>query len=1565
MSNIKHMTIIGILSLFIFAPLISLFPVFSEDNNSDESFNKALETEEDLNTADVAGTDLYAEQISAYIAGSESIIRQSLFTNDTNIFSHFDANDPAFYKCNVLLSASNGIHPDMFPHILTDNIFGSSFSLSYNSFIGFLYYDNSLSAKDAYGRAERALEIIKRKFQIDLILVNSTQENFYPFVGYYPNWDVYFDEILQNFPMDGYWKALDVDRLKSDDYINNHHLSTTFLLINSLEMFEQGFNISTDQLNFNLDAVDLSYLENLEMEDLLNQMNTVLGGYGDIFGNLTDIFGYTANATASTEELEMLYELMGSFALANDSHYTTFMVQYEGYEEGITKIGANSYSFNLWDALGYKKGALGPSEKIYIALIGAFLSEIDVNILGTDIIDSTPDYFQFSDYMLEQIGLILFYAGQDFDVQALKDYSFELLWVSEDGIFRNYVRPVNLNDENDPVNFLAQFGFQGFPFIPTGLFNPVKDFIVSYKVENTEPNMIITKQLLGDNASYGAYRQFSFNITAENVGNISVWGVPTDIPVDLEALFTVLFPTFGSLIYQQLQIYAKAQGYDSAEEYLGLDETPRIFYFDTWGYGVVDHYYPDMLNGTNLWPYSKAFASELEPGGDFYFILLGIGMTPTQVAELRASFLNEGSVWNDENWYLNPGEKISYLAENYSIANLDTFTAFYQYNFTIKSTFPQLPALIYGNSMDGTNAMMALKNDNESWSIEAEQRTIDMYEIDVNFMFQNNTNIDFENNTFERVAIVLNYTFPAALDTLDLEVYNYSMGTYVDITPYLISTVNNTYTYGFTKYNNSLDWLFDPSAPNDYKVKFRINAKDGNPFNISINDLDVQFLYRDINTQEVLGSRVQYTGISANAQFDRYSNSFTLSTYDMASITSTASITSYSSYDGELNIYTLDFKNIGSDNAYNLNISILIPGIIENANNFTVKNNFLVYNLSILSPSEERTVNFSFYTPNSESIPQFLIAYKNPRKINAGNSSNLYSYPNQIYISAPIDYRTRTPYLRTIDIDYKASDNHPEIGQIFTLTVNVENTGPLGISIPDLNLTMNDQYGDLVRVDKGVLNLTNIGYTQIKSTSITLWKKDWKAYYYPPINFITSSESRTIQIAEAQPIILGSFAFSVEKSLNTTNVEIGDTIKVTTIVKNTGTITAKNITLSDITSFTQVNFALLSGKLVNLIERLDAGEEVVFSYIIEAKTQAVITLEEASIDYYYLVKERDESEEISVKVITPIWIQVLSIIIPTIIAALIVAIFYWQTHKYKASKYELQRSEMMVYDLSSRDSILRIENTLRERLTLISKILEEQGAKKIIIKKEKRTDKEKYINFETDTFCPRCGTMINIQHRICQICDANLKEFEPIGKTDEFTQEMIMTAISVPDPKLRRAAVNELGNTKKSNILGVLNYVFLNDEKDEIRKDALEKIGQIGNPISEYILRKAVRDKNQKIKNEALTSLKNLKKGDKQEKIMTPKEKPIIKPLQKNEVPKPEVKPKTIPKVAPKKADLKKTLEQEGPKYDFDTLYKDNTVKQLLKIAEENHIKIPPKTKKAEIVKMIIFQLEKKRRGAK
>jgi len=1317
MKKINKLIQWSLIVFLIAAPYLSMFSFNSADYTLLEEGLDNL----DAKSSDVAGTDLYAEQISAYVAGSKSIIRQSMFTNDTNIFPHFDINDPAFYKCNILLSATNGLTPEMFPSILTDNVFGSAFALSYNSFLGFLYYDDAVSAEDAETRAERALEIIKRKFMIDLIMVNTTRDNFYPFVGYYPNWDHFFDEILNNIPMDGYWKALDVNRLTSDAYVNNHHLSTTYLLINSLEFLEGGINITTDQIDFDLGTIDLSFLENMDMADIVGQLNSLMSDYEYLFGNFSQFMGGGINETIDPDTMDQISEVFGGFALSNDSHYSTLVIQYEGKSEGITnKVGTNEYTFDLFKAMGYTGSSLLPSEKIFIALMGAFMCEIDVNVLGTDIISSSPDYFEFYEYMIEQIGFLLFIAGVEFDVSIISDYSMELLWVNEDGIYRNYVRPVNRDDPNDIINTLGMLGFMGFPFIPTGILNPITHFIVSYNVSYSEPNMVITKDIFGGNASYAVYNNYTLNVTAVNVANVSVWGIPTDITFDVDDIFGA---TITDEIWNILSpLYPE---YDSIEEFLGVEESPRVFQFDTYGVGVVDHTYPDynIFTGENMMPYSADMATLIKTTLRPLLTALA-GMTDQQVNDLGDSFNNTESIWNSDNWFLNPGEKISYLTTNASIpAALDTFERFYSFNFTIQEIPFALPSIFNGLEIGGTNSSMALLTDNESWIVESVHNF--EHDLGIQFKFRNESVIDLVNNSIERVQIEINYT---ATSPVSIQIFNFTLGEYVNClgTADTFTDINDTQTFGFNKYLDApIDWMFKDNDGNNFTLYLQITGSDTEKFNISINDFNVIFSDRQTNAIEQLGAQVQYANAEGNNIFEKGSNNIMLSTYDMASVIVNSTLTTHSAYTGEENTYTLNLKNIGSLDAENLSVSLLIPGIMKDLGNFSLYDNNLTYTLPSLGPAEEISIYFSFYTPNSGSINTVFIDYDNPVEIENMNTTILTAITNEIYYTAPVDYETRIPFVRVMQFSYVSNDSTPIIGAHVNLTVNIKNIGHAGISIPDVNFSMDDHYDNLERIDSQKINITNIAYLETKNVTITLRKNDWKAYYYPPINRYGGSESRTYQVASSSAIILGEITLNIEKTLNISQVEIGDHILVTMVVENTGTITVKDISLSDIVSFTQIHFSLVDGKLVNVIDSLHPGEKITFTYSIRAISQAMTSLKHASITFYYLLEEKTVSQEIEVKIIIPIMTQILAVIIPCIIALVVLASYYYQTRKYKADKYELQRLEIEIFDLASRDAILKIEHTLRERLNLLSKEYRKTHPMKTPIRKPKPATVEK------------------------------------------------------------------------------------------------------------------------------------------------------------------------------------------------------------------------------------------------
>ncbi len=1265
-----------------------------------------------INPSDIAGTDLYAEQINVFVAGNKSIIKQSLFTNDTSILPRFDTRDPAFYKCNVLFSVSNGITPEIFPRILNEDGFNRQYEMTFNSFSGFLYYDEEMNEDDVKLRAERALEIIKRKFEIDLIMISVSNPYLFPFVGYYPDWDIYFHEITTNLPMDGYWKALDVERLTSEEYINSQHLSSTFLLVNSLDLLDKDITESIDQVNFNIDSLDLTYLENFEVDNIFEQFSSIS------VGNFSDVLD--SNQTTQ-EDSEGFGDMFSGLTLSNESHYTSLMVQYEGLSEGIKNIGENEYKFNLWDALGYQGEQLQPSEKIFIALMGAFMSEININIFCTEIVDETPKYFTFYDFLLEQIALLSFYADVDFDVQTLKNYSFELIWVDEKGFKHNYVKPVNLNDPTDVINFLHQLGWQGLPGIPTGILNPIEDLVITYKISNSEPNLLITKDLIGDNASFGVYNNFSFNIMAKNVGNETAWGVPTPIPIELDDAFSIVVGPIGVIlgydedlkdaIWEVVRVEYSGQ-YDSLEDFFNFDEDPRMFYFDTTGAGSIDTYYPNFSNFSNLLPYNENMNHVID--------LIAIG-NPQLISNLetvglssdslKETFTNEESIWNDDNWKLEPNEMISYTFDNFSIEEYDTFSQFYKYNFTIKEIFPELPSIISGVSIEETSPQMALANDDEDWIIESEEKYVDQHEIEIQFLFQNMTNIDLINNSLDRVSIMINFTDPS--NVLEFEVFNFSTEEFQNISAYLTSTVNNTSTFSFIKNQGTLEWLFDPTARDNHTIILKIKGISTSLFNISINDLDVELYYRDINEYKVLGSRVIYTSLNGKVEYIRTSNSISLSTYDMASIVSYSYLTGYSTKVGDINNLTLVFRNIGSDSAKNINISILIPGIIYDPINFTIVENYLKYNTAELAPYAEKQVSFSFYVPNTAVISSTNISYSTPEHIQNLNSTILETHPNQVCFSAPIDYLTRFPYIKTIEIYLDASNLAPSIGEELDLSVYIKNNGLEGFNIQNLVISMNDQFGDLARIDSEDLILAEIGYNETKSCNITLIKRDWKGYFYPSINYLEISEKNLIQIASSEPLILGRINFSIIKSVDKNQVEIGDIITVELNVKNVGTICVKNLSINDIISFTEIEFNLISGSLINTISSLQPGENLTFSYKIQAITQAVLRLKSASIEYYYLLKLKDTSNLVEVKVVIPEIIQVFFVLGPMLISLTVLTIFLWKTKKYKAKKYELKRNELMLFKVSGSSTILKIENTLRDRFNSISKIQSEE-----IIEKE-------------------------------------------------------------------------------------------------------------------------------------------------------------------------------------------------------------------------------------------------------
>ena len=1282
------------LVLLLSPSLISILPLHT---NIQQDSYKTPEDIRTIGTADIAGSDLYAEAIRAYVAGSNSLIKHSLFTNDTNIIKNLDMEDPAFSKCNIFLSTSNNQTSEIFPYPLTQRETEQQFKSSQNSFTGFLYYDSKLSPSEADEKSKRAFEIIHRKLELDLIQVNTSRSNYFPFIAYYPKWNDILETFTENIPDDGYWKAFDLERLSSNTYTTQNHLSLSYIMINSPDLFKGEIDFGNDQLDFNTGASNSPFLKGGDTASIFEQITTISEENQDLFGNMSTFLG--ENETSSTQGFGNMTSSIGNFSLSENSHYSILEVQYEGLSSGIRRIGDKKYEFDLFKALGYEGDSLAPSEKVYISLNGAFLSELDINVLCTDIIDTTPKYSKFSNYLLEQLAFLLSLSDTEFNIDTLENYSFEVFWRDFGGLKKNYMNIINLNNEFDVFNFLPILGFTGFPSFPSGLLNPLEDFKIKYELEDSESNIKLKNRLLGNNASFGAYNTFDFNITAENVGNKSVYGTPTAIPIDLDTAIylTILLeggnPNYADELKDTLWdiVDAEYPEYDSLKEFFNFDEDPKIFHFDTNGDGSNDYYYPDPFNISNLYPYNEHM-DEVS-----YIIRESYAQLLTQLAMTRrgleSAFTNEYSVWNDNNWELTPGKSLSYIDANYDISDNDTYTSFQSLNFTINEAL-RLPRVIHGQEDLSTNPSMALNQDNENWILYSEEYQ-GQERVEIQFLAENSKPVDLENNTLNRVAIKFNLT--SGFENVELEVFNFTSETFIGLGEYLLSVNGSERTYGLTKYNNSINDIFEEPENEEYRIIFRIRKQSDSSFNITIENIDIDFLRRDINPTKIQ-STVKYSSSSGNVRYIKNANSITLSTGNMSSIVAYASLSNYNAFPGALNIYSIQLKNIGTTNAKNISIKVPLPGIIKNLNNFTREDNYLYYSKNELIPTQQIKINFSYYVPNSALFGDSIVRYNNSKSLEKGNSTGLTLSPNDVFSVAPINYETTFPYLRTIKIWLNSSTNSPSISEVFNVSLNVKNFGPSTLNSSQINVTSKDQYGDLMQITNDPLSFNEIAYNQTKSVKFTLNKTDWKGYLYPAIVHLLNHNSDTFQFLNSEPLIIGKIDLEIIKSVNIQDVEIGDLIEVSISVKNIGSICIKDIKINDVLSYSS-HFSLINGRFIRTLDCLEPNEVAFLNYTIKSTSEAITTLKGAIVSYNYLYSIETHSNTLSIKIITPKFQQYFRIVIPSIISIVIVGGFIYYLRVYRKKHMESERKEIKILKQTSRDTILSIETSLKEYLS--------------------------------------------------------------------------------------------------------------------------------------------------------------------------------------------------------------------------------------------------------------------------
>ena len=140
------------------------------------------------------------------------------------------------------------------------------------------------------------------------------------------------------------------------------------------------------------------------------------------------------------------------------------------------------------------------------------------------------------------------------------------------------------------------------------------------------------------------------------------------------------------------------------------------------------------------------------------------------------------------------------------------------------------------------------------------------------------------------------------------------------------------------------------------------------------------------------------------------------------------------------------------------------------------------------------------------------------------------------------------------------------------------------------------------------------------------------------------------------------------------------------------------------------------------------------------------------------------------------------------------------------------------------------------------------------------------VDFETQRICPSCGKVIKIAHNFCKFCGVDLSGIQPLGYSDRTLKKLANTALTDPNPGVRKDALDTLGDLGENEVLGIFSYILLNDRDELVRKEAADELGDFHHPYSLDVLAKALKDPSPIVRKEAIEGLKKIKKQNQPEK---------------------------------------------------------------------------------------------------
>ena len=1274
-------------------------------------------------SSDISGNELYGEQILVQVAGNHSLIQQSYITNDTNIFDKLDLSDPAFFGSSFMIQVSNGIKAKMDPPLYSSNNI-TKINTTYQSLTGFLFFNNQSNYDLIQMRKERVIDIFKNIFEMDFILLNAREDPnlgyFYPFFGFTPKWETYFDITISNLPVDGYWGAFNPDLLSSDDYIKNHHLSSSIVFMKNFNYLNKYLDKYND-IEISLDF-DLSSMGGL---NLLNPASTSSSDSNF----LNDLLGIEDSNQSENQNEELTY-------LEDLENVLIYSVHYEGNEEGITEIDDQKYTFDLFKALSYSKAELHVSEKIYNSFDGISLSTISLGFFSAEILECSPNHFEMDENYTNRIESMLFLVDQSFDLSDIKDYSFKIAWESNEALTTLVTIPQNLKNESDYINLLSILGPSGIGMnIPSSYIKPLENLVCEYQLLEDEPSLFIKKTINIGNASriLEENNNPDVDIFVENRGEQTIWGQE----INLTALGISNDPTQEiTLLDLNMDIF-ELMGYDTERiveitTTLGYDidslfhnDNPRFFAIDSNDTGSIDLFYPefDLTAGSLefLIPYSPDFTQLLITNAEAY----------GAIADNPQIFNSSQSIYNPNNWKLDPGQNFSIQLSNiYNIT--EEYNRFYNLSVADLGIFS--PVISIGNVLSNTDISGTyFINDSKTWNIES----VDMgniHQIQQYLTFQNSSSIDLGNNTLDSFNLEMNFTKWDNETTFNIEIFDYSIDTSGDDDGYITILGNSlpqtpdflNLTISSIDYN--LSHYYDVS--NNFSIIFRITSENQNKFEIDF-DL-IQLNFQDIRNDRIImnPAHIIYSTEIGNNQYMSSSNSISFGIDDGSHLMGISEVEHSQSYCGEILNYNLSIANLGNQKATNVTIEIEQPGILYNllnvstyqddenktivtakVGNFTIKNGILYFEINEILPGQVvRNISFQFYTPNSRLFPVSIIEWRDHSYSNY--SQNYYfAESNQIYLSAPIFYQTEKdiPYKHDIMIEYISdfSINAPKVGENFSVNARITNLGkntlydiyiPTDQSSVGISLHNNSKFIWIEKLQPLSSNIFQINFT----------KNNIMGYMIPQLN-INSSLDKCSLIFQAckEPLVLGSFNLTITKVFETIDTTTRKEFNVNIIIENKGNLELGNFTIFDI-SYDAEGFILTRGTLIKDVDFLAPGDQISFNYTLKTlNTKGIYKMAPAQVDYFYKYKYTIKNNPIDFKIREQYLVLTLRMYIPLILGFSMILITKKYKTKYSREDAEFERRDSLLFGKSLREISWHKKN--------LNEFLEEQVEK---LKKE-------------------------------------------------------------------------------------------------------------------------------------------------------------------------------------------------------------------------------------------------------